>query len=211
VVLHGEAHPHRLAILELVEAMSALPDTSSRLKAALGKWPGLFARLALVFHLVEIADANARNVEAPSINVLSGANAAKAAAYMRDVLLPHLLRAEAVMFSTEQTGHARWIAGFILSRGGDRIAVRDVVQAYGPLRPPERRKELLGIMESLESVGWLKAEPQMNPAKPTAAWAINPAVHAVFAARARAEREARQQAKERIAETVARLRRGAKP
>jgi enamine deaminase RidA (YjgF/YER057c/UK114 family) len=31
---------------------------------------------------------------------------------MRDILLPHLLRAEAVMFATAQTGHARWIADF---------------------------------------------------------------------------------------------------
>ena len=61
VVLHTEAHVHRTAITDLAHAMSALPDTSPRLRAALGKWPGVFARLALAFHLIDVADARARN------------------------------------------------------------------------------------------------------------------------------------------------------
>ena len=58
------------------------------------------------------------------------------------------------MFSTAQTGHARWIGGFILARATPRITVRDVVQAYGALRSPEARRELLAVMESLIAVGW---------------------------------------------------------
>jgi Protein of unknown function (DUF3987) len=59
VVLHADAHPLRIAMLDLAEAMAAMPDVSKRVKSSLGKWPGLFARLALVFHLIEAADARA--------------------------------------------------------------------------------------------------------------------------------------------------------
>ncbi len=108
------------------------------------------------------------------------------------------------MFSTAQTSHARWIAGLILARGQPRIAARDVVQAYGALRAPEAKRELHDVMEGLVSVGWLRPEPQANPARPPSAWRVNPAVHTVFAERARREREARRQAQAETRETIAR-------
>jgi hypothetical protein len=206
VVLHPDAQAHRAAILDLAEAVAAMPDTSSRLKAALGKWPGLFARMTLLFQLIDHADALHRGVEPPEVMVVPEPVARRSAAYLRDVLLPHLLRAEAVMFSSVQSGHARWIAGFILSREDGRIALRDVVRAYGPLKAPERRHELLSVMQSLETMGWLKAEPQENPARPPTAWEVNPLVRERFARRAAEERTARQQAKARIAATLARVR-----
>ncbi|MBV8915151.1 MAG: DUF3987 domain-containing protein, partial [Acetobacteraceae bacterium] len=207
VVLHAEAHRHRLAIEDLAEAMAAMPDTSNRLKAAFGKWPGLFARLALTFHLVDVADARARGIPPPVLTVLAEANARRAAAYMRDVLLPHLLRAEAVMFATAQTQHARWIAGHILAKGQPRIALRDVVHAYGALRPPECRRELLEVMESLVTVGWLRPEEPSNPGRPPSAWTVNPAVSTTFAARAEWERKARAKARARVAEAMRQVRR----
>lgn len=203
VVLHAAAHMHRLAVDDLAEAMMAMPDTSSRLKAAFGKWSGLFARLALTFHLIDIADALARGVQVPVLIVLSEETARRTAAYMRDILLPHLLRADAVMFSTAQTGHARWIAGYILARGSVRVTTRDIVQAYGALRAPEERRTLLDVMESMVTVGWLLPELQKDPTRPPTAWAVNPAVHTVFAARAARERDLREQTRLRIAEVVA--------
>jgi len=204
VVLHAEAHVERLAIDDLAEAMTAMPDTSERLKAALGKWPGLFARLALIFHLIDYADATAAPGPKPVLTVLSAETARRVAAYMRDILLPHLLRAEAVMFETAQTGHARWIAGYILSKRLERITARDIVQDYGSLRSPERRRELLDVMESLVTVGWLLPEEQANPARPPAAWLVNPDVHVVFAERARRERDRRAATRTRIAGTIRR-------
>jgi hypothetical protein len=142
--------------------------------------------------------------------VLSPSVAQRAASYMRDVLLPHLLRAEAVMFASVQSGHARWIAGFILAQDAPRLALRDVVRAYGPLKAPEQRSELLSVMQSLETMGWLRPEPQENPARPPSAWTVNPLVRERFAARAAAEREERQRLRARVAETVARVRREGK-
>ena len=205
-MLHRDAHRHREAVSKLARAMAAMPDASPRLKAALGKWPGLFARLTLLFHLIDAADANARGIEGPSLAVVAEGVARRAAAFLQDIVLPHLLRADALMFSTAQTGHARWIGGFILARAASRVTVRDVVQAYGALRPPEARQELLAVMESLVTVGWLRPEPQSNPARPPSAWAVNPALHTVFAERARREREARRLAQQEVGEMI-RLRR----
>lgn len=205
VVLHPDAQVHRLAILDLAEAVAAMPDTSSRMKSALGKWPGLFARMTLLFQLIDHADALHQGIVPSNVMVAPETVARRSAAYMRDVLLPHLLRAEAVMFSSVQSGHARWIAGFILSREDGRLALRDVVRAYGPLKAPEQRNELLSVMQSLETMGWLKAEAQENPARPPTAWEVNPLVRERFARRAAEERTARQLAKARIAATLARV------
>ncbi len=204
VVLHAEAHAHRLEILDLAEALAAMPDASNRLKSALGKFPGLWARLVLVFHLIERADVRARGEAAlgDGTNVVHGA-AIMATCYMRDILLPHLLRAEALMFATVQTGHARWIAGFILSQGQPRVAARDIVRAYGALRAPEHRRELLDVMASLEAMSWVA--PQMQPdGRAPVAWYVNPKVHTGFADRAKRERADREATKARIRETLAR-------
>ena len=204
IVLHCDAHPHRLALNQTVRAIAAMPDASNRLKSALGKWPGVFARIALTFHMIELADVNVRGGTLPPVAVVPEATARRAAAFLREIALPHLLRADRLMFATAQTGHARWIAGLILARGQPRIALRDVVQAYGALRPPEARRELLDVMESLVTVGWLRPEPQSNPARPPAAWAVNPAVFSVFAERAEREREGRRHAQEAMGEAIRR-------
>jgi hypothetical protein len=207
LVLDDGAHTHREAIDQLTSAVSGLPDASARLKAALGKWRGLFARLCLLFHLIEHADPEREHGTARlPAGAVSDGTAARVASLLRDVLLPHLLRAEAVMFATAQTGHARWIAGFILSKGNtDRLTLRDVVQAYHPLRAPEQRGELLEVMESLVAMGWLRPELQANPARGQSAWLVNPIIHTAFAARAEAERAARAAAQQELGE---RLRRG---
>jgi hypothetical protein len=209
VVLHAEAHQHRGDILDLVEALASMPDTTDRMKSALGKWPGLWARMTLTFHLIAIADAKARNMIPDVVNVARGA-AVMATNYLRDILLPHLLRADAVMFETEQTGHAGWIAGYILSKGENRVAARDIMRHYRPFKAPEQRKEMLEVMASLETMGWLRPEPQADGRAPVA-WSINPKVHTGFAERAKREKAQREATKEHIRETLAKhMKRGGK-
>ena len=207
IVLHQQAHQHREDIDALARAMAALPDTSPRLRAAFGKWPGLFARLCLTFHLIDVADA--RGTRAPShyLDVVPEVTARRVASFMHDIVLPHLLRAEAVMFSTAQTTHAQWIAGHILALRMDRITTRDVVRAYRALSSPEASDERAAVMASLVTINWLEPEVPRNRVKPVSAWAVNPAVHTVFEARAEREREARDRARERIAADIEVLRR----
>lgn len=206
VAFHADAHQHRLAIDQLVKAQAAMPDTSPRLKAALGKWRGMFARLALTFHLIDVADANAQGREAPFATVVPEATARRVVRYMRDILLPHLLRAEGLLFLTPQTGHARWIAGHILAdaeaRSTGRVTARDLQRAYGALRAPEKRRELEAVMSALEVSGWVRAEMPDNTVRPITTWHVNPALWTTFAARAVAERQARDAARKATADLI---------
>jgi chromosome segregation and condensation protein ScpB len=61
-------------------------------------------------------------------------------------------------------------------------------------------------METLEGMGWVRAEPQANGAKHPAAWQLNPKLHKTFAAQAAAERERRQRAKDEMLEAIRRHR-----
>jgi hypothetical protein len=192
----------------LLTALESMPDKSARMKAALGKFRGIYARLCLLFHLIDVADAHARGDLGPPLQVVPEATARRAMLYVRDVLLPHLGRADAVMYLTPQTGHARWIAGFILSRGFTRITRRDVTRAYGALRAPETERELTSVMTALVSMAWLREVEGNNPARPPNAWVVNPRVHTVFAARAEEERLARKKAQEAMAELIRRSRGG---
>ena len=200
VVFHAEAHQHREQIDALASTMMLMPDTTPRLKAALGKWPGLFARLCLTFHLIEIATSRANGDQGGSMIVISAGTAKQVADFMRDIILPHMLRAHAVMFSTDQTGHARWIAHYILARNLERITTRDIGRAYRELRAPEAKRELDSVMGSLVAVGWVEPENPDNPVKPVNSWRVNPAVHSIFAEKAKAEANRRLEVRKKIEE-----------
>ena len=88
VVLHAEAHGHREDTDALARAMAALPDTSPRLRAALGKWPGLFARLCLTFHLIDLADTVLTGAARPHMDVVPERTARRVATFMRDIVAP---------------------------------------------------------------------------------------------------------------------------
>lgn len=199
VAMHTDAHQHRESVDLMARAMALMPDTSPRLQAAFGKWPGLFARLALTFHLIEIADANAAGERPPFLLVITEATAKRATAFMLDIVLPHLLRADTLMFSTTQTDHAERIAGFILMHGMTRVTSRDVVRNYKPFASPESRPEMTSVMERLTLVNWLEPEAPTNSMKPVHAWAVNPAVHQRFAGYSERERARRETARETIA------------
>ena len=108
------------------------------------------------------------------------------------------------MFLTEQSGHARWIAGFILSNPGQRITARDIMRSYRALKAPEKRREMLDVMASLEALGWVRPEFQPD-GRPSVAWHVNPKVHSLALPSGRRDERARREAvKETIYESVAR-------
>ena len=192
LVLDEGAQQHREILDMQIRALANMPDTTPRTRSALDKWSGVFARLCLTFHLIDIADARALGVQAPIIDVIKEPVAAKVAGFMLQILLPHLLRANAIMLSSEQTGHAAWIAGYILTHRLETISVRDIVRSYKALQAPEMRRELNSVMDSLSHVGWCEPEQPGNPVKGVTSWMVNPAVHARFAEQAARERERRE-------------------
>ncbi len=201
VVLHADAHRHREAVGALWRAMSALPDTSARMANSLGKWSGLFARLCLTYHLIELATAGQA---APHPQVVSEDTARRVSDFIREILLPHLYRADRLMFLTPMTSDAQWIAGHILERKLDRISIRDVARAYHRFRTPESRRDIEIVMAGLVVCGWLEPEPTPTPTmKPPHRWLVNPAVHTKFAVRAEEERKARETGREAVQKAFA--------
>jgi hypothetical protein len=199
VTLHSNAHAAREDIDAIAAALAAMPDASARLQSTFGKWPGLFARLCLTFHLIEAAASRVRNPGGlhPVLNVITAETANRVRRYMRGILAPMLRRADAMMFATEQTEHAATIARYILAERLDRITMRQLMR-FGPLalRPPEERQARDSVMEGLCLFGWLR--PILRDAQPPITWTVNPAVHALYAERAEAERVRRAAMKEVI-------------
>jgi uncharacterized protein DUF3987 len=206
VNLHVDGHAAREDINRLAEVLSVMPDASPRLQSAFGKWSGLFARLCLTFHLIEIAAARSRNEIGPHPQAVSAATARTVQRYMRGILAPMLLRADGLMFATRMTGHADWIAGYILAHKLERVTARQIAKDYGALRAPEQRSTLDMTMNSLEILGWVAGqEPTNNLARSATTWDVNPRVHVAYKLRADAERKRREEVKAMIAEHVASL------
>ena len=205
VTLHTDAHAAREDIDGLARVMAAMPDASSRLASTFGKWPGLFARLCLTFHLIEAAAARVRDPSGlhPPLHVVTAETANRVRRYMRAVLAPNLLRAETLMFGTIQTEHAARIANYILAHRLERVTAREIVRAYRALRPPEERGTLNSTMDGLCLFGWLAPVPPRHEGATPIAWRVNPAVHVLFAERAEAERKRLAAVKAEIAEKFA--------
>jgi hypothetical protein len=138
--------------------------------------------------------------------VVQEPTARRVADFMQEILLPHLLRADTLMFSSVQAVHARWIAGHILASKYERVTSRDITRAYPALRAPECRDELANVMASLVTVGWVEPETPKNPMKPVHAWIVNPSVHIIFAERAAREDTARKKARDELTEIFGALR-----
>ena len=143
----------------------------------------------VVAKVVEAAAARVRNPGGlhPVLHVVTAETANRVRRYMRGVLAPMLMRADAMMFATTQTEHAAAIARYILAERLDRITMRQLMR-YGPLalRAPEERPARESVMEGLCLFGWLR--PVLRDAQPTIAWIVNPDVHSLYAERAEAER-----------------------
>jgi len=180
VTLAEGAQHYREEMDRLAAREMANPDVSNRMKATFGKWGGLFARLCLTFHMIDETSrllplADLIGSISPGI-VVSEDTAARVAALMRDILLPHLRRAEAIMFGSARTGHAEWIAKHILANGRKEISARDVQRAYGALSAPEKKNDLHAVMDWLTAYEWLRgarrlwkqSKPMANAANRTA-------------------------------------------
>jgi hypothetical protein len=206
LIFHEDAHQHREHVDKVVRAVARMPDTSPQMKAAMAKWPGLFARLCLTFHMIEVADLRVAHPTARIALIVSASTAIKVRAFMLEVLLPHLRRAYAAMYQSEQSGHAAWIAGLILARRLEQITARDIVQAYGALRSPEKKRDLASVMDGLAAVDWVDPVPPKNPSKPVSVWTVNPRVHDIFAKRAQEEKARREADRAALADVFALVR-----
>jgi hypothetical protein len=93
---------------------------------------------------------------------------------------------------------AKWLAGYILTRGKEDIDEREIYRAYPRLRKPEDRWGIANAMHVLELQGWVT--PTKERKGKDTAWRINPAVNdGRFAKITELERARRAEAREKIA------------
>src|SRR5262249_7963438 len=168
--------------------------TSTAFRAHLAKWDGLFARLALTFHTVEAVSHDANPAHA-----IPGETAAKVARFMLDYLLPNAARFYLEILGRNQLEHARWIAGYILSRHLERITAYEVGRVYNELRG--NLPAIDNAMMTLMVAGWVKPIDKAN-GKPPTKWNVDPRVHVTFAERAAAEKKRREEMVQRIREAT---------
>jgi hypothetical protein len=206
VTLSPKAHAVRERVMERVDALLILPETSGPLKNHLNKWEALFARLALTMHAIGVATVSSLGFSIGTAHEISGETAANVESLMLDYLLPNAMRFYGQFYGREEcVEHGCWIADHILAHRLPLITAREIGRIYNAVR--DRRKLDLA-MSYLETAGWvvpLFGEGVRRPDR----WWIDPRVHQFFAERADQERSRRQHEVERVREAMVKLKRAA--
>lgn len=157
---------------ELTRRLSAL-SADERVRSAFSKWEGTWARLALVFHLLDAVDSWPEPVPAAvPLHI-----AEMAARFLLDVGLPHTIRAYQIMGAFGASGSVRAVADLIRKRAGQRVTLRDLMRGPRLFRDPARRREAEDILALLVAAGWLRPlDPFRHRSATTSAWMVNPKV-----------------------------------
>lgn len=172
--------------------MQSTETISRKLASHIGKYDGLFVRLCIVWHCVE-------NAQAPQMpQHITAATAERVAAFLHGFLLRHAFAFYAgVLGLSEDHDRLSAIAGHILARRLERITNRDVQRGDKAMRSL-RDQDIQPLLQQLAAMGWLE---RVDGPRPSSAphWIVNPAVHSRFSARAKAERERRDEARRVLA------------
>lgn len=175
-----------------------------KLTSHVGKYNGIFAWLCVIFHCVEHCartDKYDEKIKGELSAIITGDTAQRAADFLHGFLKPH-----AIAFYVNVLGlandHDRLanVADYILAHRLDYITNRDVQRGDRSMRGLKRH-ETEAIFEQLEALGWVGRLPGYRPSDPPR-WAVNPAVHQKFAARAAESAKRREQDREMIAEQL---------
>lgn len=166
------------------------------LRAYLAKWDGLFARLLLTFHTIDMVAAG----KYPNAVPVPRETAEAVEALLRRFLFGH-----AIAFYADIVGKrwasdmVEWVADTIIAMGWERFTSANVAQASKRWRDMDAG-ERGRVLDALETVGWIR--PMHTAGGKVKAWAVNPAVHQRYRERAERVRQDRQQSREVFASAV---------
>jgi uncharacterized protein DUF3987 len=170
-----------------LDLQSAYERVNKKLAAHIGKYDGLYARLCLLWHVVEHID----DIWPTSI---SADTAQRVADFLHNFLSKHAIAFYVdVMGLSDDHDRLTAVAGYILARRLARVTRRDIQRGDGTMRGRDRR-DTESVFHQLEAFGWLNQ--QQGRRLGDVQWHVNPAVHEKFAAKAEeeAERRARESA-----------------
>jgi hypothetical protein len=162
-----------------------LGTASERVKAALGKYSGLFVRLCLTYHMANAVDAR----RDPFVEV-SADTAWQVYEFMTGYLVGHLVAFyDDLLNDNGHAEHARAIGAMILARQLDAISNREVQRGYTPWGSlPDYRRA--AAFRYLEDAGWLfPVSP--DGGRRVVHYDVNPRVHELFYRTAEEERARR--------------------
>jgi hypothetical protein len=184
----------RRELEERHQELKTCEAVNRKLAAHIGKYDGLFARLALLFHCIE----HAAQGQPPA--VIAEETASRAARLLHDFLLKHAASFYAALGLSDDHARLTAIAGYILAHKLSVLTPRDVQRGDRTMRGLTR-PEIVRVMEQLEALGWVEAE-EASSARVNAAprWTVVAKVHELFGERAAHERTRREQARSVIAE-----------
>jgi hypothetical protein len=189
-----EARAARQAFMPLIDRLKFDPSLPLVIRETAPKWSGLLVRLALVFHVVGLAERqiNGETLDPNTICRLSVPSVTAAATYIRRIVLPNLFRLGYETMPEEglPASHVRWITGHILAHGSEQIRAREIGRAYRPLRG--KPQEISEIMDVLCDAGWTMEAT--NAPSNSSCWRVNHAVHSRFKVAAEAEKQRRDAA-----------------
>jgi hypothetical protein len=187
-----DARAVRRTFVPLIERLQVDPTLPTIIRETAPKWSGLLARLSLIFHCVDLAEQKrmGSQPEPRDFCRVTGPTVTAAATFLRRIALPNLFRLgfETMPEEGAPTAHARWLAGYILAHQAEHISTREIGRAHRPLRG--KAPEIEQAMAVLCDAGW--ATPAAQHRHDGARWAVNPAVHTIFARAAAAEKQRRE-------------------
>lgn len=193
--LSDDAQAVRESFEKLVELAHHLPGNSHAYNAHLNKYPGLFCRLTLTYHLLSCFDSDNPTVEP----IVSGEVAEMASAALIEYHLPAAREFYGkIGYADHGQEAARDLCGYILSKGLNEVTTSGIVSSVRALRgdTPGARK----VMDLLQTYNWVR--PAKFTKNRATQWEVNPAVHKMYAKQAAAEKVRRDAARAKIEEAV---------
>ncbi|UDQ87748.1 DUF3987 domain-containing protein [Xanthobacter autotrophicus] len=199
-----EADQFRREVVAFQQREIRAPDAPAGLRGWLDKLEGEWARIALMFHLIDWADGVESDALDLPLREIGPLNAERAFRFLTEYVFPHELFVHRCADGRRgPDSDAVWIAGYILSHGSQEIRQREILRANASLKKSQleaRAKRVAAAMGELCEAGWARRGEARND---SALWTINPAVHQRFPDIAIRERARRAHASEKIREAGA--------
>lgn len=179
-----EARHHKLVV--------STEGFNKKLAAHIGKFDGLFARLCIIWHCIEhLASIDDGRTPAgdPLPVMVSEDIAARVSKFLSHYIMRHSLAFYAgVIGLTEDQEQLCDVAGYILAHRLDEVTMRTLQRGNRRTMRKLTRDEGQRLFEQLEAMGWLDAASKRGESP---VWAVRPEVHAMYEAKAEAERQRR--------------------
>ena len=163
--------------------LARLDAFNRKLGAHFGKYDGIFARLALLFHVIEHAHADTLP------GTVTAQTAERARRFLHDFLRPHAVAFYHDVLSVRDGGdQLTAVAAYILAHEREQMTLRDVQRGCNAMRGMSK-DDVRDVMGRLEVAGWVT--PSEAVRSDSTCWDVNPIVHQRFAQHAARERHRR--------------------